>query len=102
MLAKAMTRQSFQPIGRWNPQIIQALNGIELYQLTPRKAVQFGGEVAQGLALKKPLGVPVAGGLDHEPIVTQDAMVGKPRFRPTRQKEMLQPVRCKISLIGRA
>jgi len=102
MLAKAIARQSFQPIGRWNPQIIQALSDIELYQLAPRKAVQFGGKVAQELALKQPLGVLVTEGLDHEPIITQDAMVGKPRSRPTRQKEMLQPERRKILLIRRA
>ena len=102
MLASAIARQSFQPIGRWNPQIVQALSDIELYQLAPRKAVQFGGKVAQELALKEPLGVLVAEGLDHEPIITQDAMVGKLRFRPTRQKEMLQSVRRKIPLIGRA
>ena len=102
MLASAIARQSFQPIGRWNPQIVQALSDIELYQLAPRKAVQFGGKVAQELALKEPLGVLVAEGLDHEPIITQDAMVSKLRFRSTRQKEMLQSVRRKISLIGRA
>lgn len=75
MLASAIARQSFQPIGRWNPQIVQALSDIELYQLAPRKAVQFGGKVAQELALKEPLGVLILGvliveGLDHNPIIT--------------------------------
>jgi len=102
MLASAITRQSFQPIGRWNPQIVQALSDIELYQLAPRKAVQIGRKVAQELALKEPLSVLVAEGLDHEPIITQDAMVSKLRFRPTRQKEMIQSLRRKIPLIGRA
>ena len=100
MLVSAISRQSFQPIGRWNPQIVQALSDIELHQLAPRKAVQFGRKVAQELALKEPLGVPVAEGLYHESIITQDAMVGKWRFRPTRQKEMLQFVQREIPLIG--
>ena len=102
MLAKAIAGQSSQPISGRNPQIIQALSDIELYQLAPRQAVQFEGKVAQELALKEPRGVLVAKGPDHEAIITQDAMVGKPRFRPTRQKEMLQPVRRKILLIGSA
>jgi len=70
MLASAIARQSFQPIGRRNPQIVQALSDIELYQLAPRKAVQFGGKVGQELTLKKPLGVLVVEGLDHYPIIT--------------------------------
>jgi hypothetical protein len=77
VLTGTIARQSFQPIGRRNPQIIQAFSSIELDQLAPREAVQVGGKVAQELALKESLGVLVAEGLDHAPIITQDAMVGK-------------------------
>lgn len=41
----------------------------------------FRRKVAQELALKEPLGVLVVEGLDHDPIITQDAMVDKFRLR---------------------
>ena len=80
MLTDTIARQLFQPIGGRNPQIVQALSGIELDQLAPREAVQIGGKVTQELALKEPLGVLIVEGLDHGLIITQDAMVGKLRF----------------------
>ena len=37
--------------------------------------------MAQELTLKEPLGILVVEGLDHEPIITQDAMVDKLRLQ---------------------
>jgi hypothetical protein len=80
VLTDAIARQSFQPIGGRNPQIVQALSSVELDQFAPRDTVQVGRKVAQELALKEPLSVLIIEGLDHGLIIAQDAMVGKLRF----------------------
>jgi hypothetical protein len=56
MLANSAPLQGFQPIGRWNAQIVEPLSGIEGFQFAPRNLEYLNREALGALTIKHRLG----------------------------------------------
>jgi hypothetical protein len=66
MLAFAIAFESFQPVGRWRPEIGKSGSGVEISQLPPRYPDQVGREAFPDLTVRQGFGQSVLEALDHD------------------------------------
>ena len=65
VLSGSVALQRFQPVSRWDPQILQLHGILQKSQFPPRNPVEITGETFGSLALPNTLGEPISEALDH-------------------------------------
>jgi hypothetical protein len=65
VLTLPITAESFQPVPRRNPQIIQARRGVQHPELPQGHPLHVPTEASGRVSREQPLGVPITEALDH-------------------------------------
>ncbi len=67
VLARSVAFEFLQAVAGRNSQVFELLGGVNEPELPQHHPLKVGREAPHGLALEKPLGVPIGKALDHDP-----------------------------------